>query len=160
MSIFSEEKTCNFQEEETYYYPCPCGDRFAITKEELECGEEVATCPSCSLIIKVILVVMVILIFMYTLGFMVISLSSCSLVIKVILVILVIIHGHPDHPGRPAHSISRSSWSSLFIAIMVFKLNLTSNLIFYLKVIYDIEDFQDEEEAPSSVATKLEALKL
>ena len=28
--------------------------RFAITKEELECGEEVATCPSCSLIIKVI----------------------------------------------------------------------------------------------------------
>jgi len=42
------------EEEETYYYPCPCGDRFAITKEELECGEEVATCPSCSLIIKVI----------------------------------------------------------------------------------------------------------
>jgi len=42
------------EEEETYYYPCPCGDRFAITKEELMCGEEVATCPSCSLIIKVI----------------------------------------------------------------------------------------------------------
>ena len=44
----------HLQEEETYYYPCPCGDRFAITKEELQCGEEVATCPSCSLIIKVI----------------------------------------------------------------------------------------------------------
>jgi len=42
------------EDEETYYYPCPCGDRFAITKEELECGEEVATCPSCSLIVKVI----------------------------------------------------------------------------------------------------------
>jgi len=42
------------EEEETYYFPCPCGDRFAITREELECGEEVATCPSCSLIIKVI----------------------------------------------------------------------------------------------------------
>ena len=38
----------------TYYYPCPCGDRFAITREELEAGEEVATCPSCSLIVKVI----------------------------------------------------------------------------------------------------------
>ena len=38
----------------TYYYPCPCGDRFAITLEELEAGEEVATCPSCSLIVKVI----------------------------------------------------------------------------------------------------------
>ena len=36
---------------------------------------------------------------------------------------------------------------------------LTSILIFYVKVIYDIEDFQDEEEAPA-VATKLEALKL
>ena len=58
-----QEKTCNFQEEETYYYPCPCGDRFAITKEELQCGEEVATCPSCSLIIKVILVFMVNLVF-------------------------------------------------------------------------------------------------
>ncbi|XP_014286608.1 diphthamide biosynthesis protein 3 [Halyomorpha halys] len=41
-------------EEETYYYPCPCGDRFQITKEELAAGEEIATCPSCSLIIKVI----------------------------------------------------------------------------------------------------------
>ncbi|KAK7097270.1 diphthamide biosynthesis protein 3-like [Littorina saxatilis] len=42
------------EETETYYYPCPCGDRFEITKEDLESGEEVATCPSCSLIIKVI----------------------------------------------------------------------------------------------------------
>ena len=42
------------EEEETYYYPCPCGDRFAITKEELEAGEEIAECPSCSLIVKVI----------------------------------------------------------------------------------------------------------
>lgn len=41
-------------ETETYFYPCPCGDRFQITKEELESGEEVATCPSCSLIIRVI----------------------------------------------------------------------------------------------------------
>ena len=41
-------------EEETYYYPCPCGDRFAITLQELHWGLEVATCPSCSLIVKVI----------------------------------------------------------------------------------------------------------
>ncbi|CAL8115057.1 unnamed protein product [Orchesella dallaii] len=42
------------EETETYYYPCPCGDRFQITKEELLGGEDVATCPSCSLLLKVI----------------------------------------------------------------------------------------------------------
>ena len=39
---------------EAFTYPCPCGDRFLITEEELESGEEVATCPSCSLIVRVI----------------------------------------------------------------------------------------------------------
>ncbi|XP_076984743.1 diphthamide biosynthesis protein 3-like [Tamandua tetradactyla] len=39
---------------ETYFYPCPCGDNFATTKEDLENGEDVATCPSCSLIRRVI----------------------------------------------------------------------------------------------------------
>ncbi|KAK9886661.1 hypothetical protein WA026_017581 [Henosepilachna vigintioctopunctata] len=42
------------EEEEIYYYPCPCGDRFQISKEELIAGEEIATCPSCSLVVKVI----------------------------------------------------------------------------------------------------------
>ncbi|XP_055939535.1 diphthamide biosynthesis protein 3-like [Argiope bruennichi] len=42
------------EESETYYYPCPCGDRFEITKEDLANGEDVATCPSCSLVVKVI----------------------------------------------------------------------------------------------------------
>jgi len=42
------------EEAETYYYPCPCGDRFEITKEDLSNGEDVATCPSCSLLLKVI----------------------------------------------------------------------------------------------------------
>uniref|UniRef100_A0A914I901 Diphthamide biosynthesis protein 3 n=1 Tax=Globodera rostochiensis TaxID=31243 RepID=A0A914I901_GLORO len=37
-----------------YHYPCPCGDRFEITKEQLEAGEDVATCPSCSLMLRVI----------------------------------------------------------------------------------------------------------
>lgn len=38
----------------TYFYPCPCGDRFQITIEQLDAGEDVARCPSCSLAIKVI----------------------------------------------------------------------------------------------------------
>ncbi|RZB41718.1 DPH3 -like [Asbolus verrucosus] len=58
MSVFHDEiEIEDFEydeEEEIYYYPCPCGDRFQISKEELLAGEEVATCPSCSLIIKVI----------------------------------------------------------------------------------------------------------
>lgn len=39
----------------TYYYPCPCGDRFQISLAEmLESGEELARCPSCSLMVRVI----------------------------------------------------------------------------------------------------------
>ncbi|KAJ3076452.1 Diphthamide biosynthesis protein 3 [Rhizoclosmatium hyalinum] len=41
-------------DEETYYYPCPCGDRFAISKESLIAGDFVGRCLSCTLIIKVI----------------------------------------------------------------------------------------------------------
>jgi len=37
-----------------YHYPCPCGDRFEISLDDLRDGEEVAVCPSCSLMIKVI----------------------------------------------------------------------------------------------------------
>lgn len=37
-----------------YTYPCPCGDLFQITPEELRSGEEIARCPSCSLYITVI----------------------------------------------------------------------------------------------------------
>lgn len=83
MSIYHDEieiEDFNYdEEEETYFYPCPCGDRFQITKvitgvsfshmclvfvilhsiecnfqEELQSGVDVATCPSCSLVIKVI----------------------------------------------------------------------------------------------------------
>lgn len=58
MSVFHDEveiEDFEFDDEtETYYYPCPCGDRFEITKEDLENGEDVATCPSCSLMLKVI----------------------------------------------------------------------------------------------------------
>ena len=58
MSVFHDEveiEDFEYDEDsETFFYPCPCGDKFAITKEELENGEDVATCPSCSLIVRVI----------------------------------------------------------------------------------------------------------
>lgn len=37
-----------------YTYQCPCGDVFRITKEELADGEEIAHCPSCTLVVRVI----------------------------------------------------------------------------------------------------------
>lgn len=37
-----------------YTYPCPCGDRFEIALEDLRDGEDIAVCPSCSLMIQVI----------------------------------------------------------------------------------------------------------
>lgn len=37
-----------------FHYPCPCGDRFEIPIDSLRDGEEIAVCPSCSLMIRVI----------------------------------------------------------------------------------------------------------
>jgi diphthamide biosynthesis protein 3 len=37
-----------------FHYPCPCGDRFEIGIADLRDGEEIAVCPSCSLMIRVI----------------------------------------------------------------------------------------------------------
>lgn len=58
MTVYHDEveiEDFEFDEDEgIYYYPCPCGDQFQITKEELLAGEEEATCPSCSLVIKII----------------------------------------------------------------------------------------------------------
>jgi CSL zinc finger len=42
------------KEFEIYTYPCPCGDKFSISLEELLDGEEIATCPSCTLRIRII----------------------------------------------------------------------------------------------------------
>ncbi|KAI8848911.1 CSL zinc finger-domain-containing protein [Chytridium lagenaria] len=42
------------EDQKTYFYPCPCGDRFQITLDQLKDGEEIGHCPSCSLIIRVI----------------------------------------------------------------------------------------------------------
>ncbi len=41
-------------EKRLYHYPCPCGDRFEISRQQLANYEDIATCPSCSLIIRVI----------------------------------------------------------------------------------------------------------
>lgn len=38
----------------SFYYNCPCGDRFVITMNQLLQGEDVAECPSCTLRIKII----------------------------------------------------------------------------------------------------------
>ncbi len=42
------------EDDQTYYYPCPCGDLFRISKELIDIGERVAICPSCSLTLLVV----------------------------------------------------------------------------------------------------------
>lgn len=37
-----------------FHSPCPCGDRFEISRLQLSRGEDTATCPSCSLIVRVV----------------------------------------------------------------------------------------------------------
>mmetsp|Transcript_5054 Transcript_5054/g.7685 ORF Transcript_5054/g.7685 Transcript_5054/m.7685 type:complete len:145 (-) Transcript_5054:319-753(-) len=50
-----EIEDMEFEEDlQTYFYPCPCGDRFQIMLEDLHDGEDIASCPSCSLRIRVI----------------------------------------------------------------------------------------------------------
>ena len=38
----------------TFFYNCPCGDRFQITLDDLMSGDDIAECPSCTLQIKII----------------------------------------------------------------------------------------------------------
>lgn len=40
--------------QQIFQYPCPCGDRFAISLYDMQEGEDIAVCPSCSLMVKVI----------------------------------------------------------------------------------------------------------
>lgn len=42
------------EEKRVYHYPCPCGDRFEISRKQLKDYEDIATCPSCSLVIRII----------------------------------------------------------------------------------------------------------
>ncbi|XP_014984089.1 diphthamide biosynthesis protein 3-like [Macaca mulatta] len=57
MAVFHNEVEIeDFQykdDSDTYFYYCLCGDNLSITNEDLENMENVATCPSCPLIIKV-----------------------------------------------------------------------------------------------------------
>mmetsp|Transcript_19729 Transcript_19729/g.44806 ORF Transcript_19729/g.44806 Transcript_19729/m.44806 type:complete len:92 (-) Transcript_19729:619-894(-) len=59
MSVIYEEVELEDMEynskTQTYTYPCPCGDIFYILLEDMvEVGEDIATCPSCTLRIRVI----------------------------------------------------------------------------------------------------------
>lgn len=38
----------------TFTYPCPCGDIFRLSQAEMDAGEDIARCPSCSLLLKVL----------------------------------------------------------------------------------------------------------
>jgi diphthamide biosynthesis protein 3 len=43
------------EDREIYHYPCPCGDRFEIALVDLQDeSNDIAVCPSCSLMIRVI----------------------------------------------------------------------------------------------------------
>lgn len=39
---------------ESFTYPCPCGDVFRISLDELLAGEDVAGCASCTLRLRVV----------------------------------------------------------------------------------------------------------
>lgn len=57
MSVYEEVEIEDMQYDEkdySYTYPCPCGDMFRITLEELYDGEDIAKCPSCTLRIRII----------------------------------------------------------------------------------------------------------
>lgn len=60
MSFFDEVELEDMEfdsETECYFFPCPCGDLFQISKDDIENAfivEKIARCPSCSLCILVI----------------------------------------------------------------------------------------------------------
>jgi diphthamide biosynthesis protein 3 len=58
ISIYDEVEIEDMTFDETmqiYHYPCPCGDRFEIALVDLrDETTDIAVCPSCSLMIRVI----------------------------------------------------------------------------------------------------------
>ena len=57
MSIYEEVEIEDMDYDEAemmYFYPCPCGDRFRIALEDLHEGDDIASCPSCTLQIRII----------------------------------------------------------------------------------------------------------
>lgn len=50
-----EIEDCFYDETlQIYHHPCPCGDRFEISIYDMRDGEDIARCPSCSLMIRII----------------------------------------------------------------------------------------------------------
>lgn len=57
LSIYDEieiEDMTFDEAQQLYHYPCPCGDRFQIAIDDLRDEQDIAVCPSCSLMIRVI----------------------------------------------------------------------------------------------------------
>eukprot|EP00357_Protocruzia_adherens_P009585 CAMPEP_0115020768 /NCGR_PEP_ID=MMETSP0216-20121206/30399_1 /TAXON_ID=223996 /ORGANISM="Protocruzia adherens, Strain Boccale" /LENGTH=80 /DNA_ID=CAMNT_0002392819 /DNA_START=181 /DNA_END=423 /DNA_ORIENTATION=- len=57
MSIYDEVEIEDLEfeaDEQMFFFPCPCGDRFQVSLFELTQGEDIATCPSCSLRLKIV----------------------------------------------------------------------------------------------------------
>lgn len=57
ISVYDEVEIEDMTYDETlqiYHYPCPCGDRFEIALVDLRGEADIAVCPSCSLMIRVI----------------------------------------------------------------------------------------------------------
>ncbi|KAK3343643.1 hypothetical protein B0T25DRAFT_486122 [Lasiosphaeria hispida] len=57
IAIYDEVEIEDMTWDETvqiYHYPCPCGDRFEIALVDLRDEADIAVCPSCSLMIRVI----------------------------------------------------------------------------------------------------------
>ena len=57
MSIYEEVEIEDLDYDtktQVYTYPCPLWDKFSITLEALWDGEDIATCPSCTLRIEII----------------------------------------------------------------------------------------------------------
>lgn len=50
-----EIEDCFYDETlQIYHHPCPCGDRFEISIYDMREGEDIARCPSCSLMVRII----------------------------------------------------------------------------------------------------------
>ena len=57
LSIYDEieiEDMTFDEAQQLYHYPCPFGDRFQIALDDLRDEQDIAVCPSCSLMIRVI----------------------------------------------------------------------------------------------------------
>lgn len=64
---------------QVYHYPCPCGDKFQIALDDLLDEQDIAVCPSCSLMIRVIFDLVSLRIFLWFATMLIILLRMISL---------------------------------------------------------------------------------